>query len=99
MKYESQDDTPVATAQAMGLSPDYKENKSKRVEISVRELRQAILLAESAANEALSKIRDLESRRDHFAREVGGVQRMLDDMMRLHAERTAHVRALEALLS
>jgi len=99
MKSENQDDAPdAAQAAASVCNRQYNDGSGTRVEISVRELRQALLDAEHRVHDVMSKIRDQEQKRDDAVRLVGVLQQNLDSLRGECANRTAHVRALEALL-
>ena len=99
MKSENQNDAPVAMqATADGCNRQYNEGSCKVFKIHARELRQARLDAEHRVHEIMSKIRDQEQKRDDAVRLVGVLQQNLDSLRGECANRTAHVRALEALL-
>jgi len=99
MKSENQNDAAVAMkATADGCDRQYNDGSGTRFEIRARELRQALLDAEHRVHEIMSKIRDQEQKRDDAVRFVGVLQQNLDSLRGECANRTAHVRALEALL-
>ena len=59
-------------------------------------LRQAILNAERAFDEAMGRLREAEARRDSLARESGVAQERVDHLQRELSRRTEHVRELLA---
>ena len=99
MKNEDQNDAPVAMeATADGCNRQYNEGSCKVFKIHARELRQALLGAEHRVHEIMNEIRDQEQKRDNAIRLAGSLQQNLDSLRGECANRTAHVRALEALL-
>ncbi len=92
------DNASIMQATASGSNPNYNDGSGKTFTIRARELRRALTDAEHRVHEILEEIREEEHKRNEAARLVGRLQEKLDWLNQEHAARTAHVRALEALL-
>jgi hypothetical protein len=92
------DNAPVTQAMVAGQDQDYNDGGGKSFTIRARELRRALTDAEHRVHEIMEEIHEQEHKRDNAARLCGALQEKLDWLNQERAARTAHVRALEALL-
>ena len=95
--HDTKADAPVCQqATADGLNPHYENSADQGVTISRSTQRDALRVAEKAADEVIQQLRETEQERDQLVRRIGGLQNRIDA---LRSARNHHARLVRDLLA